>query len=454
LHASKYERKSREKNCYFSARMNFAFYIAKRVASLREEGRFSGLIIRIAVVAIALSMSVMLLATALIAGFKHEIRSKIFGFWGHIHIMHASVDHTLEAYPIDKEQSFYPSLDTLGKLPYQRPFRLFGFEFDNWLIEKETRGGVRHIQAFALKPGIIKVKEEMEGIVVKGVGTDFDWSYLNKYLEEGSPIQWQDSLPSDKILISRITADRLRLELGDKFILYFVEKGDQLRRRFEVGGIYKTGLAEYDQKFAIADIRKIQNVLGWEEDQVSGFEVFLDDVEDMEVFKAYLFEFELPLELFAETMREKDPSIFDWLELQDINEAVILVLMIIVAIINTVTALLILILERTNMIGTLKAIGAGNWMVQKIFLYHAAYIITWGLIWGNFIGLGLAFLQDQFRIIRLAEADYFLSYAPIHWDITTIILLNIGTLAVTLLFLIIPSFLVSSISPVKAIRFK
>lgn len=434
--------------------MKFAFFIANRVASSKGEGRFTSLIIRIAILAIALSVAVMLLTTALIGGFKVEIRNKIFGFWGHIHLMHARVDHSLESYPISVNQPFFPGLDSVGPVTWQKPVQIPFFPERSYYREAYTKGGIRHIQSFVLKPGIIKAGEEMEGMIVKGVGAEFDWNFLQTYLEEGQPFPRSDSTISSDIIISRVTADRLNLKLGDPLLIYFVTNGEQLRRKFKVGGIYKTGLADYDRKFALADMRKIQQVLNWKEDQVSGFEVFLDDLEDMDVFKAYLLEFELPLEIYAETMREKDPGIFDWLDLQDINETVILVLMIIVAIINTITALLILILERTKMIGTLKALGAKSKLVQQIFLIQASYIVARGLLWGNILGLGLAFVQDRFRLIQLAEEDYFLSYAPVHWDFGSILALNTGCLLITLLFLIVPSFLISTVSPVKTLRFQ
>ena len=226
------------------------------------------------------------------------------------------------------------------------------------------------------------------------------------------------------------------------------------RDSIEVSGIYKTGLEEYDQKFALVDIRKIQQLLDWEEDQVSGFEVFIDNIDDLDPLADYIYFEQLPNNLYAETIRAKLPEIFEWLDLQDINETVILALMIIVAIINMVTALMILILERTNMIGTLKAIGSTNWSIRKIFLYYAAYIIIIGLFWGNLLGIGLCIMQEKFELIRLSEANYYLSVAPVDLQLWPILMLNLGTLLVTLIFLILPSYLVTSISPVKAIRFK
>lgn len=435
--------------------MNFERFIARRVAASGQQS-FSRLILRIAVVAVALSVAVMICSNALIAGFKKEISTKIFGFWGHIHITDTDINRSLlEAYPISKEQPFYPALDSIRRLEYMQEEEWLGRPVTR---RKETRGGIHHIQVFAIKPGIIeagkKKDKEIEGIILKGIGEDFDWSFMEQYIKRGHPIALPDSAMSDEILISDQTAARLQVDTGDTFIVHFVEQGEQLKRRFTVSGVYRTGLEEYDRKFALVDIRQIQRLLGWEEDQVSGFEVFIDDIDDLVPITEYIYFEELPPELYAETIREKLPEIFDWLDLQDINEVVILSLMIIVAIINMITALMILILERTNMIGILKALGTTNWGIRKIFLYYAAYIIVVGLLWGNLIGIGLCLLQERFEFITLSEENYYLSTAPIDLNFWPILLLNLGTLAVTLFFLIIPSYLVTSISPVKAIRFK
>ncbi|MCO6480935.1 MAG: ABC transporter permease [Phaeodactylibacter sp.] len=435
--------------------MNFERFIARRVAASGQQS-FSRLILRIAVAAVALSVAVMICSNALISGFKKEISTKIFGFWGHIHITDTDINRSLlEAYPISKDQPFYPALDTIGRLEYLQQEEWFGYRVER---RKETKGGIRHIQVFAIKPGIIeagkKKDKEIEGIILKGIGEDFDWAFMDQYIKRGRAINLPDSAMSDEILISDQTAARLQVDTGDTFIVHFVQQGEQLKRRFTVSGVYRTGLEEYDQKFALVDIRQIQRLLGWDADQVSGFEVFIDDIDDLAPITEFIYFEELPPDLYAETIREKLPEIFDWLDLQDINEVVILSLMITVAIINMITALMILILERTNMIGILKALGSNNWSIRKVFLYYAAYIIAVGLFWGNFIGIGLCLLQDRFEFITLSEENYYLSTAPIDLNFWPILLLNLGTLAVTLFFLIIPSYLVTSISPVKAIRFK
>ena len=433
--------------------MNLSYFIARKVATSGQQS-FSRLIIRIAIIAVALSITVMIVATALINGFKNQISSKIFGFWGHIHIMDTGVTYTLESVPIDVNQTFYPSLDTIRKVNYLDNPSIFGYPLENQLVEKETYGGVKHIQVFANIPGIIKTKTEIEGIILKGIGTDYSWEYMDDYLIDGNRLEFGDQISRD-IIISEQTASRLLLKVGDKIVIYFIKgEGQQIPKRLNVKGIYKTGLEEYDQKFAIVDIRLIQDLYEWTPNQVGGFEVFLDDIRDIEPLNEHIYMEEVPNDLFSQTIRDKFPGIFEWLGLQDINEIVILSLMLIVSIINMVTALLILILERTNMIGTLKALGNTNWGIQKIFLYYAGYIVCTGLFFGNLIGLSICFLQEKFEFIALSEKDYYLSVAPIDIDWWSVLFLNIGTLVITLLFLIIPSYLVTKISPVKAIRFK
>ena len=433
--------------------MNLERFIAKRVAGGSRQS-FSGLIIKIAMVAMALSLSIMIIASSVIAGFKHQIGEKIFGFWGHIHITSTYINRTTgEAVPIAIDQPFYPGLDTVGPVTYYDNLRLFGYELP-YEVKKTTKGGIRHIQAFCLIPGIIKTKEEIEGIVLKGIGPDFDWSFFDKYLIDGERLPVEDSVSGRGILLSQQTADRLQLKTGDRFIFHFVKNKEALRRRFTVHGIYKTGLEEYDRKFALVDIREVQKLLGWSEKQVSGFEVFIDNLADLEILADYVYLEKIPAELYAESIRSKYPAIFEWLALQDINEVVIIVLMLLVGLINMVTALMILILERTNMIGILKSLGLSNWGIRKIFLYHAGYIILSGLFWGNLLGIGFCILQQQTGFIQLSEENYYLSTAPIELLPATVLMLNIGAMTITMLFLIIPSWLVSKISPVKAIRFK
>lgn len=434
--------------------MNLEYFIATRVAQSGNKS-FSRLIIRIAILAIALSVSVMVVATALIRGFKSEISNKIFDFWGHIHITDTSTANlTNDETPVDMNQDFYPWLDTIDQVKYIGFKELFGEVDEDETVEKITEGGIRHIQVYANRPGVIKTKKEIEGIIVKGIGKDFDWQYLEKFLKEGRPINLKDSTMSREIILSEITATRLNLKIGDTFTIYFVKKGSQAPRKFKLVGLYRTGLSEYDKVIALVDIRQVQKLRGWSENQVGGFEVFVDNIADLEPLTEHIYLDILPANLFAMSIKDKNKAIFDWLDLTNTNERVLISLMLLVAIINMMTALLILILERTNMIGILKALGQNNWNIRKIFLYYASYIIVIGLAWGNGIGLLLCYLQDKFKFVTLSEEDYYLSYAPIEINWWVVLAINVGTLFITILFLIIPSYLVTRISPVKAIRFK
>lgn len=432
--------------------MNLPFFIASRVA-LNNRQSFTGLIVRIAIVAVALSLAVMIVATAVIAGFKNQIGEKIFGFWGHIHITSTEINRTtMETVPIKVDQPFYPYIDTLGKVSYTETATLLGFEMP-WEIERQTKGGIRHVQTFALKPGIIKTKKEIEGIMLKGIGKDFDWSFFDKFLVEGKRLELPDSA-GNGIVLSKQTATRLELGVGDKFIFYYVHEGEAVAKRFIVTGIYKTGLEEYDRKYAIVDIRKVQELLDWAPDMVGGFELSVDHLQDMEPLAEHIYMNVLPGELYCESIRSKYPTIFDWLALQDINEIIILALMLVVGIINMVTALMILILERTNMIGVLKSLGQNDWGIRKVFMFHAFYIISLGLVFGNLAGIGFCYLQKKYSLIQLSEENYYLSEAPIELSWINILGLNALTLTVILVFLILPTWLVTRISPVKAIRFK
>lgn len=420
---------------------------------------FSTNIIRIAIAAVALSVAVMIVTTGLVSGFKQVISEKIFGFWGHIHIEHLSSNNSFEALPLEIDQTFYPHLDTISKVNYFGERTILGNTVpDGFLgleskVEKETFGGVRHIQIYANKAGVIKTKDQLEGIVLKGIGKDYDWEFLKKYLIEGDTLSWEDSTMSNGVIISEQTAQRLKLGLGDKLLVNFVER-IQIIRQFKVVGLYRTGLEEYDRKFAIVDIRQIQKLNGWAGNEVSGFEVFLDDIRDLDPIWSDVYYTKLPTNVYANTIKEVYPTIFGWLDLQDTNETVIIALMIIVCFINMTTVVLILILERTNMVGILKALGGSNWNLQQVFLYYSAYILGKGLFWGNLIGIGLCLIQQHFGVITLSEEAYYVKVAPVSLDYVTVLLLNVGTLVINVFVLIIPSYLVTRITPVKAIRFK
>ena len=427
--------------------MNFPFFIASRVAASGQKS-FARLIIRIAITAVALSIAVMIIANALIKGFKTEISDKMFSFWGHIHITSAQQTTTYEPIPILANQAFLPNLKALKTIPDS----FFRSNTEGSL--RRSFGGIKHIQSYATKAGIIKTKDNFEGVVLKGVGADFNWAFIEQYIVEGRRLNPCVGDSCQEIMVSKSTADRMNLKLEQKFIVHFVQNNAQEQRLFQIVGIYKTGLEEYDKRFALVDLRQVQTLLGWEPNQIAGYEVFVDDIRDLKTMNNFIYNDLISNQLSSQTIRDEQPSIFEWLDLQDVNEKVILGLMLLVGIINMVTALLILILERTNMIGTLKSLGSTNWSIQRIFIYYGAIIISIGLLIGNVVGLGLAFLEQKFKFIKLSESDYYLSYAPIKFDFMTILTLNIGTLLITTLFLLLPTLLVLSISPVKAIQFK
>ena len=407
--------------------MNVEYFIAKRLFTAKEKNnRYTKPILRIAILAIALSVAVMLLSITVLTGFKNEISSKIIGFGSHITITNFTNNQSYESEPIELNQEFYPS------------------------ITKQK--GIKHIQTFATKAGIIKTEDEILGMVLKGISSDFDPSFFEKNLVEGQVPTYNDSLTSNKVMISKSVADILQLNLGEKLIMYFVEKPPRVRK-FEIAGIYETGFADFDDLIIMADIRHIQKLNGWENNQVGGFEILIDNFDELDEITAKVYE-KIPYNLNAQSIKEKNPQLFDWLDLQDINVRVILILMLIVGGVNMVTALLILILERTRLVGILKALGATNWSVRKVFLYNTVYLILKGLFWGNIIGLGIAFLQYKFQFISLDPSIYYMSTVPIHFDLMHILMLNLGTLLVCWLILIIPSIIITKITPVKAIRFE
>jgi lipoprotein-releasing system permease protein len=427
-------------NSYLSFRLlNFPFYIAQRVSASGQKS-FARLIIRIAIAAVALSIAVMIVASSLIKGFKSEISNKMFGFWGHIHIASTQQTTTLEPKSIPAFPSFLNDLKTLKNVT------------DTEGGNKKSKKGVLHVQSYAQKAGIIKTKDNFEGIILKGVGNDFDWQFVEQSLIEGRRLQSCDTCRD--ILISKSTAGRMKLKLGSKFVVHFVQNTEMQQRLFQVSGIYNTGLEEYDKKFALVDIKIIQDLLGWSSNEVAGFEVFIEDISDLEIINNYIYKEVITNDLYSQSVKQEQESIFNWLDLQDVNEWIILGMMLLVSIINMVTALLILILERTNMIGLLKALGTKNWSIQQIFLYYGAIIIGTGLLIGNVVGLSIAWLEKTFKFIKLPEADYYLSYAPIQFDMGYILLLNLITFVVTTLFLLLPTLLVMSITPVKALHFK
>ncbi len=407
--------------------MNTSWYIAKQTSG-GSKNSFSRFIVRIAIAANALSVAVMVTALCMTHGFTAKIKERVFGFWGHVQIRHFQNNESYEETPIT--------------------------ESANLIEEIEKINGVRHISPYIHKAGISKTKTAMEGIVLKGVSEGYDWAFLNEYIRLGrAPHISSDSI-SREILISTNTSRRLETEVGDALIIYFLPKdgGRPIGRRFSVSGLYHTGLEEYDLRFALGDIRVLQELNEWDENMYSGYEVRVNDLEKLRNITRSIYD-ALPPELNAENIRDAQPNIFDWLDLLIKNEVFALVLMMIVAILNMTTALMILILDRTRMIGILKALGAANAGIRKIFIYQAMIILSAGLFLGNTIGLGICWLQKTFGFIKLDEASYYFTEVPVKFDWVGIIGVNIVTVFITLIVLLLPTMIIAKISPVKAIRY-
>ncbi len=412
--------------------MNFEFFIVKRIIR-SQTGRKSGAnaLVNVSVIAIALSIAVMILAVAILTGFKKEIKEKLTGFGSHVQISSLTANNSWEAGPVSRNQPF--------------------------IAELERVPGITGIYPFATKPGIVQSGKELQGIILKGVEPGYNWDFFANNLVAGQlpDLNRPDSM---EVLISKRLADLLRVEPGMKLTAYFIQDPPRMRP-FRVSGIYETGLEEYDRIFVYCNRKQISEINDWKEEEVSGFEIRLNNPDDMEseagIIRRIVDENTIRTGtiLQVKTLKELAPGFFDFLSLTDTNVWVILSLMVLIAGFNMISGLLIIILDRTRMIGTLKALGTDNRSMSKIFIYQAGFIIGKGLLIGNFIGLALALLQDRFSLISLDPLSYFVDSVPIYINIFHLILLNAGTLALTMIMMLIPSALLSRISPGKTIKF-
>ncbi|WP_323027276.1 ABC transporter permease [Gelidibacter japonicus] len=410
--------------------MNYEFFIAKRIiGSKAYKSSVSAPIIKIGIAAIAIGIVVMLIAIATGIGLQQKIRDKVVAFNGHVTITNFDSNVSDESeIPISIHQDFYP-------------------EFKN--ID-----GIRHVQATATKFGVIRTATDFEGVVLKGVGSDYDWRYFKEFLIEGRLPDYSGEM-SNEVLISQYLANRLQFKLDESFQTVFKKESiDEMPflRAFKIVGIYNSGFKELDEKFVMGDIRHVQRLNKWDEDQVGNFEVFIDDFKQIEAKGMEIYQ-NIPSDLDATTVEQKYISIFEWIKIFDNNTYGIIGIMILVAGINMITALLVLILERTQMIGILKALGSNNWSIRKVFLYNATYLIGLGLFWGNLIGLGMLLAQKYLGLVPLNPEVYYVSEAPVYLNLDYVLLLNLGTFIVCLLMLLIPSVIITKISPVKAMRF-
>ncbi|TRX29197.1 ABC transporter permease [Flavobacterium franklandianum] len=410
--------------------MNLEYFIAKRLITAKDyKSSISSPIIKIAISAIAIGMIMMIVSVATGIGLQQKIRDKVSAFNGHIIISNYDNNQSeVTLVPISKHQDFYPKFTSVS--------------------------GVSHIQAIASKAGIIRTETAFEGIILKGVGTDYRWDNIKEYIVSGKLPNFSTNI-NQEVVISQLLANRLNLKVGDSFNTFFI-KEDQNKlpniRRFKVAGIFNSGFQDFDATYIIGDIRHIQRINKWKPDQVGAFEVFTNDFDNIKSIGEQVYE-QTSSTLDTKTIIEKYSYIFEWLKLFDLNIIIILAVMILVATINMVVALLVLILERTQMIGILKALGSNNWSVRKIFLYNAFYLIVRGLFWGNLIGISLLVIQQYFGIIKLNPENYYVKQAPVYINLGYILLLNLLTVTVCFLVLLIPSYIITKISPVKAIRF-
>jgi lipoprotein-releasing system permease protein len=413
--------------------MNLPYFIAQRlIKGRREETSFSRPINVIAIIGIAMGLAVMILAVSILTGFKQEIRDKVVGFGSHIQIMNFDSNISFETVPISEAQEFISKIKAIP--------------------------GIKHLEIFATKAGIIKTDEEIQGVVLKGIGSDFDWSYFSRNMVEGSVFVVSDTIRTDNVIISKKLSDMLSLKLGDSFAMHFIQDPPR-QRKFTICGIYETSLEEFDKRYVFCDIGHIKRLNGWEDDQVSGFEIFIDDFDRLDEMTSAVRDSigykitEEDSQFKVTSIRSLYPQIFDWLNFQDINVIIIIILMLVVAGFNMISGLLILILEKTNMIGIMKALGSEDRTIRRVFLYQAAYLIGKGLLWGNFIGIGLAYLQLKTGIITLDPSSYYIKTVPVNLDPVHVLLLNAGTMIAIVIMLLVPSQLISRITPVKAIKY-
>ena len=410
--------------------MNYELFVAKRIISGKEyKSSISSPIIKIAIAAISLGLVIMLIAIATGDGLREKIRSKISGFKGHIQITKYDANNSdVSVIPIDKNQNFYPKLSTIN--------------------------GIKNIQIYANQVGLIRTKTDFEGIIYKGVSTDYDWTFFKEYLVAGKIPNFNQKRTRD-ILLSKTIVNRLKLKLNDTInVTFFKNKTSKLpsNRKLVITGIYNTGFLEFDKNIMIGDIRQIQLLNRWNENEVGGFEVILENFDDLEHIGAKVYN-EIDSTLDATTIASSYPGLFEWIELFDNNTWFIIIIMILVAGINMITALLVLILERIPMVGILKAMGSSNLSIRKIFLYNASYLIFVGLFWGNIIGLFLLFAQKYGGFITLDAATYYVSEVPVSIDFLSVLLLNMGTLVLCFMMLLIPSMIITKIQPSKSIKF-
>lgn len=409
--------------------MNSSIFIAKRLFTAKENNNnYTRPIIRIAILAIAISVAVMILSVFILSGFKDNISSKVIGFGSHIKITKFNNNQSFENDPIDFNVKIYDEIKSL--------------DF------------VSHINKYATKAGIIKNDDEIHGVVLKGVSDDYNWGFFKNNLISGEVPNIKDSTKdiTDDILISESISKKLNIKLGEELVIYFIQNPARVRK-FIVSGIYKTALSEFDDITVFADLKHLIKLNNWNNNQIGGYEIKTFDFENVSSYTLEIDEL-IDFDLKAQSSKELNPQIFDWLRLQDFNVIIILILMLLVGCVNMVTSLLIIILEKSKFIGVLKAIGLSNWNIRKIFIYNSIYILLNGLFWANLVVILFTFFQKRFHLISLDETIYFMNSVPVKFDVFSMFIINLGTIIICYIVLIIPTVLIAKISPAKSIRFE
>ena len=418
--------------------MNVEFFIAKRIHFSNNKGdnrQVTPPVVRIAIAGMAVGLAVMIVSVAIMVGFKKEVSNKVIGFGAHIQLSIFDSNISYESRPIAVSDSLCGAL--LGT------------------------PGVKRIEVFATKPGVIKTENDFQGVILKGVDSNFDTTFLKTHLVEGEMIKIDPVTLSDKILISRTTARLLNIKCGESLIMYFIDndKTSLRARKFRISGIYDTGFADYDKLFAVGDIKHIRRINGWDDDMASRVAIFIDHYNQLDELNEELFfslidkQDRLGNNYYIHSIKELNPMIFNWLAILDSNVMIILALMIIVSGFTMISGLLIIILERTNMIGILKALGENNYSIRKIFLYVSFFLIIKGMFWGNVIGLSICLIQSHYHLLKLDSEIYYMDSVPIDLNGLSLILINAGSLIVSFLMMILPSYLITKIEPAKSIKY-